>query len=80
MVEDVLPEGLILATNSDINTNNGWEVLKTGDGKTYVGTNKLADQVIRAFDDENLDYKDLEIECEVTMNAGNEKILLKNMG
>ena len=29
MVEDVLPEGLILATNSDINTNNGWEVLKT---------------------------------------------------
>lgn len=33
MVEDVLPEGLILATNSDINTNNGWEVLKTGDGK-----------------------------------------------
>lgn len=79
MVEDVLPEGLILATNSDINTNNGWEVLKTGDGKTYVGTNKLADQVIRAFDDENLDYKDLEIECEVTMNAGNEKILLKNI-
>lgn len=47
--------------------------------KTYVGTNKLADQVIRAFDDENLDYKDLEIECEVTMNAGNEKILLKNI-
>lgn len=79
MVEDVLPEGLILATNSDINTNNGWEVLKTGDGKTYVGTNKLADQVIRAFNDENLDYKDLEIECEVTMNAGNEKILLKNI-
>lgn len=79
MVEDVLPEGLILATNSDINTNNGWEVLKTGDGKTYVGTNKLVDQVIRAFDDENLDYKDLEIECEVTMNAGNEKILLKNI-
>lgn len=79
MVEDVLPEGLILATNSDINTNNGWEVLKTGDGKTYVGTNKLADQVIRAFDDENLDYKDLEVECVVTATPGEERITLRNI-
>ena len=79
MVEDVLPAGLALVANSQINTDNGWEVLKTGDGKTYVGTNKLANQLISAFNGEELDYKDLEIECEVTMTAGNENIVLKNI-
>lgn len=79
MVEDVLPAGLALVANSQINTDYGWEVLKTGDGKTYVGTNKLANQLISAFNGEELDYKDLEIECEVTMTAGNENIVLKNI-
>ncbi len=79
MVQDVLPAGLILEPDSQINKDNGWEVIKTGDGKTYVRTNKLASELISAFNEEVLEYKDLEIECKVTMTAGNENIILKNI-
>ena len=63
-VTDYLPEGLKLAENSTINTNNGW-TNPSGDGKTIV-TSKLGKTLLKAFDGTNLKYLDVQIECEVT--------------
>ena len=63
-VTDYLPEGLKLAENSTINTNNGW-TNPSSDGKTIV-TSKLGKTLLKAFDGTNLKYLDVQIECEVT--------------
>lgn len=76
VVRDYLPEGLKLADNSAINTQYGWETTK--DGKT-VKTTYLADKMINKFDGTTLDYKDLEIECEVIATIGTENKTLKNI-
>ena len=76
-VTDYLPEGLRFISDSQINIDNGW-TNPTGDGKTIVST-KLANEIIKAFDGENLSYKDLEVECEVIAEAGDSTQSLKNI-
>ena len=61
-VTDYLPAGLKLAQNSTINTQNGWTA--SSDGKT-IKTTKLAGTLLAAFDGNRIDYKDLQVECEV---------------
>ena len=75
-VTDYLPEGLKLAENSTINTNNGW-TNPSGDGKTIV-TSKLGKTLLKAFDGTNLKYLDVQIECEVTAK-GTSTQSLKNI-
>ncbi len=80
-VTDYLPEGLkfVPAAQSTINTNYGWANPK-GDGKTIV-TNYLASEnkKLNAFDGTNLDYEDLQIECEVIATPGATQRSLKNV-
>ena len=75
-VTDYLPEGLKLAENSTINTNNGW-TNPSSDGKTIV-TSKLGKTLLKAFDGTNLKYLDVQIECEVTAK-GTSTQSLKNI-
>ena len=75
-VIDYLPTGLKLADNSTINTQYGWKTTKdVGTAKTTY----LADKMINKFDGTTLDYKDLEIECEVIATIGTENKTLKNI-
>jgi len=74
---DYLPDGLKLAENSTINTNNNWKN-PLNDGKTMV-TDKLSGTLLKAFDGTNLKYVDVEIECEVTATVKETDILLKNI-
>ncbi len=73
-ITDYLPEGLKLKENSSINTENGW----TANGNT-VTTNKLAGEVIPAFDGTTLHYLDVQIECEVTAKVTDTDTKLKNI-
>ena len=75
-VVDYLPEGLKLAENSTINTTYGWA--KSSDEKTIV-TSYLADKLINKFDGTTLDYKDIEIECEVIATVTTQNQELKNI-
>ena len=77
-ITDYLPEGLKLAEPSEINTTYGWVLQE--DGKT-VKTTYLNDKKLNKFNGENLDYKDVEIECIVTaVNTEQGKIVnLKNV-
>ena len=74
-ITDYLPDGLTFKEDSEINDENGWT---TTDGKT-VTTDKLAGQIIPAFNGTDLSYLDVQIECEVTANKGNDNINLKNI-
>ena len=78
-VTDYLPEGLkfIPASESTTNSAYGW-TNPSGDGKT-IKTSYLSDKLINAFDGTTLNYKDLEIECEVIATAGTENKTLKNI-
>lgn len=78
-ITDYLPEGLKLAENSTINTNNGW-TNPSGDGKTIV-TDKLAGTKIAAFnkDTRDLQYLDVQVECEVIATVQNTDNVLKNI-
>ena len=78
-VTDHLPTGLkfLPASESAVNSAYGW-TNPSGDGKTIV-TNYLADKIIRKFDGNTLDYKDLEIECEVIAEVKNKNQALKNI-
>ena len=72
-ITDYLPVGLKFIENSEINTDNGWIV--SSDGRT-VTTEKLAGTVINAFNGTTLDYKDVQIECQViAVDSGTDKIL-----
>ncbi len=76
-VTDYLPEGLKFLPESQINKEYGWSN-PSEDGKT-IETEYLKDKLLKAFDGENLDYKDLEIECEVIAEADEADKLLKNI-
>ena len=72
-VTDYLPDGLKLAENSTINTENGW-TNPSKDNKTIV-TNKLGKTLLKAFDGTTLEYLDVQIECEVTARGTSTKSL-----
>lgn len=74
-VTDYLPTGLKLAENSQINTTYGWT---TTDGKK-ITTSYLADKMLNKFDGTTLDFKDLEIECEVIATVESNDQILKNI-
>ena len=76
-VTDYLPEGLKLVENSKINTANGWKN-PSGDGKTII-TDKLAGTILKAFDGSNLQYLDVQVECEVTATVQSTDNVLKNI-
>ncbi len=76
-VTDYLPEGLKFLPESEVNKAYGWKSTSE-DGRT-IETEKLAEDLIKAFDGEKLDYKDLEIECEVVAEAGKTDKTLKNI-
>ncbi len=78
-ITDYLPAGLKLAENSTINTNNGW-TNPSGDGKTIV-TDKLAGTKIAAFEKDTLDlqYLDVQVECEVIATVQSTDNILKNI-
>ncbi len=76
-VVDYLPEGLILKADSKINEENGWEN-PSGDGRTII-TTALSDKLLEGFDGKNIDYVDLEIECQVVANKQDTSISLKNI-
>ena len=79
-ITDHLPSGLqfVPATQSTINATYGWTV--SADGRT-VTTNYLAaeNKKINAFNGTNLDYEDVQIECEVIAVAGSSIKNLKNI-
>ena len=72
-VTDYLPDGLKLAENSTINTENGW-TNPSKDNKTIV-TNKLGKTLLKAFDGTTLEYLDVQIECEVIARGTSTKSL-----
>ncbi len=76
-VTDYLPEGLILASQSEINSKYGWKNTN-GDGRT-IETDHIANILIDAFNGSNLDYEDLKIECEVVAKPGATETELKNI-
>ena len=76
-ITDILPEGLILASNSTINTENGW-TNPSGDGRTIV-TTKLTDTLIEKFNGTSLDYADVQVECVVSLDNIQTEHHLKNI-
>ncbi len=75
-ITDYLPVGLKFIQDSQINIDNGWTV--SNDGRT-VETEKLSETIINAFDGTTLDYKDVQIECEVIAIDSTEDQILKNI-
>ncbi len=72
-ITDYLPIGLKFIQDSQINIDNGWTV--SNDERT-VETEKLSETIINAFDGTILDYKDVQIECEVVaVDTGADQIL-----
>lgn len=78
-ITDHLPSGLefIPASESTINQTYGWSN-PSGDKKTIV-TSYLENELITAFDGENLQHKDVQIECKVVATAGKTDQNLKNI-
>ena len=74
-ITDYLPDGLTLKQGSSINSTYKW--VDAGNGK--VTTDYLAGQVIKAFNGVALDYKDVQIECEVTAGVTENDTKLKNV-
>lgn len=76
-----MPAGLQLAENSKVNEKYGWEAVKHEyiEGATVIHSTYLKDTEIKAFNQEELDYKDLEVECVVTATPGEERITLRNI-
>ena len=75
-VADYLPDGLKFVENSTLNNSNGWTV--SADGKT-VKTSKLSGTLLKAFDGSNLQYLDVQIECEVTATVSDSDKTLRNI-
>ena len=76
-ITDYLPEGLKFVENSTINTENGWKN-PSGDGKT-ITTDKLTGTLLKGFDGQNLQYLDVQIECEVIATISSKDNVLKNI-
>ena len=75
-VTDYLPNGLKFVENSTLNNSNGWTV--SADGKT-IKTSKLSGTLLKAFDGSNLQYLDVQIECEVTATVSDSDKTLRNI-
>ena len=78
-VTDYLPEKLEFVSDNEINKQYGWVV--SSDGRTvtidYLSREKdeNGSNLLKAFDGENLDYRDLQIVCRVKETAeGGEKL------
>ena len=94
-ITDYLPNGLALKADSTINTQYGWVAGENGEVTTDITspntTNPNRDTIyadrkegddkviIDAFDGSNLDYIDVQIECEVVATKGETNISLKNV-
>ena len=76
-ITDYLPDGLKFLEDSTLNKNNGW-TNPSGDGKTIV-TSKQSGTLLKAFDGSNLQYTDVQIECEVVATVTNSDKTLKNI-
>jgi len=93
-ITDYLPQGLQLASESEINETYGWI---TGEGNK-ITTDYLKDTVIKAYDsnknsleegetgwqkadtgNSGLYYADVQVECEVVAQVSNENQYLKNI-
>ena len=74
-ITDYLPSGLSLKSGSSINTQYGWKSGSNG----AVTTSYLSGQTIKAFNGSTIDYKDVQIECEVTAKVSDANINLKNV-
>ena len=74
-ITDYLPDGLILKQESTINSTYNW--VDNGNGK--ITTDYLSGEVIKAFDGVALDYRDVQIECEVTASVTENDTKLKNI-
>ena len=76
-ITDYLPDGLKFLEDSTLNKNNGWSN-PSGDGKTIV-TSKQSGTLLKAFDGSNLQYTDVQIECEVIATVTDNDKTLKNI-
>ena len=65
-IVDHLPEWLELVPESEINAQYGWQVGE--DGRT-IETSYLENELLQAFNGENLDYRDVQIECQIKETA-----------
>ena len=74
-ITDYLPDGLKLKANSSVNSKYGWK--DNGDGK--ITTDYLKGEVLKAFDGKTLDYRDVQIECEVVASVSDTDTKLKNV-
>ena len=74
-ITDYLPDGLILKQESTINSTYNW--VDNGNGK--ITTDYLSGEVIKAFDGTTLDYRDVQIECDVTASVTENDTKLKNI-
>ncbi len=74
-ITDYLPDGLSLKTESTINSTYKW--VDNEDGT--ITTDYLSGEVIKAFDGNRLDYRDVQIECEVTASVTGNDTKLKNI-
>ena len=74
-ITDYLPDGLSLKTESTINSTYKW--VDNEDGT--ITTDYLSGEVIKAFDGNRLDYRDVQIECEVTASVTENDTKLKNI-
>lgn len=66
-IKDYLPNGVKLAENSSVNSTYGWTIGEDANGQ-YITTTYLKDQKIGKYEGGiTLNYKDVEVELEVTM-------------
>ncbi len=77
-VTDYLPEGLKLKDNSQINTDNQWHT--ENGNERIISSTKLADELIDAYvSGQEVQYKDLQVECEVIATNSSTEQKLKNI-
>ncbi len=74
-ITDYLPDGLTLKEDSQINTKYDWTEGQEGE----VTTDYLKESPINAFDGDELDYEEVQIECEVTARVQKEDTSLINI-
>ena len=65
-VKDYLPPYLIYVEDSEINERYGWSI---SEDRRIATTSYLADKEIQAFNGTELDYEDIQIECEISSEA-----------
>ena len=65
-VKDYLPSYLEYIENSSINKKYGWSISEDG---RIVTTTYLSDKEIKAFNGNQVDYEDLQIECKISEKA-----------